>query len=78
MIDPLRQAATAIHRRYMSYANPFSGFLVGAGVGNGKVVVYCRRKPTDEEMETCRALANGADVEFVVSGDMRLCGGKSA
>lgn len=69
MNDPLRQAATAIRGHFRLYAEPFSGFLIAPGIVNGKVAVFCRRHPSDEDRGKCRELANGADIEFVVSRD---------
>lgn len=74
--DPIKEAAHAIHERFMDYSEPLSGasssFLVNVGTKPDSVVVYTRRQLTDKETKECLDLAGGLPVEFVESGDLQL------
>jgi hypothetical protein len=69
-----REASSAIHKRFMDYVHPFSGFLVGVGVTPTSVIVMCRREPRQKEKDECIRLADDVSVEFKITGDLQLCG----
>ena len=68
----LRAASKAIHDRFLSNGY-WHGLPIGSiGIGQNKIVVYCRQETTDKQKVECAVLAKGIPVEFLTVGEMKM------